>query len=122
MGCDIHAYIEYDDYGDFKYDMWAKLHLMRHYLLFSVLADVRNGGEIEAVSQPKGLPGNLSWGVKDEYDNRGDGHSESFLHIGEVEEALDRIRKTEWGSDDLEIIYKIMKELKNPRLVFWFDS
>ena len=122
MGCDIHAYIEYDDYGDGKYDMWAKLHLNRHYLLFSVLADVRNNGEIEPVSAPKGLPGNLSLGVADEYENRADGHSESFLRLAEVGEALDRIKKTKYGSVDLEIIYEIMKRLENSRLVFWFDS
>jgi len=72
MGCDIHAYLDYDSF--FKDDgTWyvyglAKLHISRDYLLFAILAGVRNyDDEITPVSKPKGVPENISYQVEMDY-------------------------------------------------------
>lgn len=79
MGCDIHFYLEKrennrwvsadkwttefdkeldDDYTDVKWEDCA--YKGRNYTLFSILADVRNNEDIDAISAPKGFPFNAS--------------------------------------------------------------
>lgn len=68
MGCDIHAYIDYDEY---VYDnkkhvsCIAELHLGRNYELFGLMAGVRCPDL--ALFSPRGLPENFSWHTK--YEN-----------------------------------------------------
>ena len=108
MGCDIHNHIEYKrtvngeekwfcgDYfkvnpyyerGD-KYE--RKLELVpfcenRNYGLFSLLADVRNYGGNEPISQPRKLPKDLSKEVKADARRWGiDGHSHSYFTLQEL--------------------------------------
>ena len=84
MGCDIHGYIEYEDWKDnngqvhrscFGQDLGE-----RDYAMFGLLAGVRRGG---CLFQPRGIPENLSFPVKssyymfiidDEKDEDGDGY------------------------------------------------
>lgn len=57
----------------------------RNYALFSVLANVRNYGNMDYISQPKGLPEDITEIVKkdaDEWDL--DGHSHSYLTLKEL--------------------------------------
>lgn len=57
----------------------------RNYDLFSILADVRNYGNMDYISQPKGLPEDITEIVKkdaDEWDL--DGHSHSYLTLKEL--------------------------------------
>lgn len=61
MGCDIHAYVDYDEPNDFEHKWVGHLGefiLGRDYFLFSLMAGVRGN---EALFQPKGLPEHLSW-------------------------------------------------------------
>lgn len=66
MGCDIHAYIDYDTPGENPTGLVSHLceiNLWRNYYLFGLLAGVRSGG---AMFEPRGLPERLSWSVRDE--------------------------------------------------------
>jgi len=73
MGCDIHPYLDWDeaqkDDGTWYVNNIAKLHISRNYLLFAILADVRNYGKdpIKPVSEPKGLPDRVSYIVQSDY-------------------------------------------------------
>jgi hypothetical protein len=69
MGCDIHGYIDYLTEG-FKGETekracdFAKVDINRNYLLFSVLAGVRNYDNLIPLSKPKGLPELVSYTVE----------------------------------------------------------
>ncbi|ASA22343.1 hypothetical protein [Paenibacillus donghaensis] len=57
----------------------------RHYLLFEALAGVRANHEITPISEPKGLPEDISAEVKDSAEGwGGDGHSHSYLTAAEL--------------------------------------
>lgn len=105
MGCDIHFYVEKktpegwelikptdptDEFG-LKY---CHFYHGRNYRLFGVLANVRNGwgfagvdtgDAIEPISEPRGLPDDVSKFVKNKYDEWGyDAHSASWLLLKEL--------------------------------------
>lgn len=66
------------DYGD-------EIYSRRSYLIFAILAGVRNYYDIKPVSLPKGLPSDVSPEVKAQSDWWGeDGHSHSFLTLKEI--------------------------------------
>ena len=105
MGCDIHMYAEV-----WKDDSWTKVgntwkqdygdgltdepYDERNYRLFGLLANVRNGygfagcntgDPVEPIDMPRGLPDDVSDGVRaisDEWDC--DGHSHSWLTLQEL--------------------------------------
>lgn len=57
----------------------------RSYILFSVLADVRNYDGIQPISRPKGIPADCSEVTKKQIDYWGeDGHSHSYLTLREL--------------------------------------
>lgn len=109
MGCDIHLfterqkninneqkwvnvdnwklnpyYEENDEDGESKYYL-NSAYKDRSYALFSILANVRNDSNNKPISEPKGLPEDISEVVKAESDKWGcDGHSHSFLTMKEL--------------------------------------
>lgn len=70
MGCDIHAYVEvvdhYPDGCSFAHG-FAALEMDRNYGLFAVLAGVRNDDSIRPLSEPRGVPPDLSSLASDDY-------------------------------------------------------
>lgn len=113
MGCDIHLYVEIEqEYSGGKY--WKKVGnifknkyynkdlfpddwnnkfidepgIGRNYDLFSLFANVRNGTwgeEIKSISNPRGLPVDISDEIKEKSDAYGeDGHSHSYLFLDEL--------------------------------------
>jgi hypothetical protein len=72
----------------------------KNYLLFSVLADVRNSSSmISPISSPKGLPHDVSSPIKVESEEWGaDGHSHSYLTLKELLEYdyNQEIKKSGW--------------------------
>ncbi len=59
----------------------------RNYRLFGALAEVRGEGS----KPPKGLPKNVSKGIKEASENYGsDGHSHSYLTLKEFKQILDK--------------------------------
>jgi hypothetical protein len=73
MGCDIHAYIEYGptsverELGTKEWvGFFGAINLDRDYGLFAALSDTRNNGDIEPISEPRGLPATVSSWVASE--------------------------------------------------------
>jgi len=64
MGCDIHAYVEYKETGEWRH--FASLSMKRNYGVFACMANVRNSGEA-TVFEAKGIPDDLGWTVASEY-------------------------------------------------------
>lgn len=58
----------------------------RNYHLFALLANVRNNGGVTSISEPRGLPADVSDEVKAKRDDWGeDGHSHSWFSLTELE-------------------------------------
>ena len=102
MGCDIHSYAEKKVNGkwekvsdQFSLDEFDKKWYRkekgdnpfgwRNYSIFAFLADVRNYDHCTPISEPKGLPDDISDEVKEKADDwDGNGHSHSFLTLKEL--------------------------------------
>jgi hypothetical protein len=104
MGCDIHSFAEVKnrDTGkwehvtdhftldDFDKDWYKKEKgdspfNWRSYSMFAFLAGVRNYDHCTPISEPKGLPSDVSDEIKADYVRwDGDAHSESFLTLKEL--------------------------------------
>lgn len=71
----------------------------RNYTVFAYLADVRNGygfagcdtgDAITPISEPRGLPDDVSLSIQEESDSWGeDGHSHSYFTLGELRKAFE---------------------------------
>lgn len=81
----------------------------RHYLTFSVLADVRNGygfagvqtySPVTPIAPPRGLPADISDDARDWLDDRED-HSASWLTLDEIE-AYDWDQEVVWQNRTVE--------------------
>ncbi len=141
MGCDIHAHTEVKING--KWEHYSDLHIHRSYDLFARMADVRNGGDIEPIAEPRGLPEDISLVTKIDRDHWGvDGHSDSWLSGAEIESLGEWIKtrpyKTEntgswWVYDTFGFCFgngwNIAKyptdypdSVTDARVVFWFDN
>jgi hypothetical protein len=81
----------------------------RNYDLFSLLANVRNGTwgeEIKPISQPRGLPHDVSYSIKELSEEFGeDGHSHSYLYLEELENF-------DWKSRKIKHSAYVSKEQK----------
>lgn len=99
MGCDIHLYVEVKKYSTWESaDTWEtdnhgdkfvpyekRLFTGRNYNLFSILANVRNRYKFIPITDPKGLPNDVSEPVKNQSKNwEGNSHSHSFLTVQEI--------------------------------------
>lgn len=104
MGCDIHSFAErrnkqtnkWEKVEDaFSLDKYDKERLKkdkggspfdwRNYSMFAFLADVRNYDHCEPLSEPRGIPDDISDEVKQEYEYwEYDAHSASFLTAKEL--------------------------------------
>jgi hypothetical protein len=79
MGCDIHCYLEYKTPS---WNAWqsfgGRTRVDRNYQLFALLADVRNGGQVSPVADPRGFPEDAGYAATDDNwllisDGDGDG-------------------------------------------------
>lgn len=164
MGCDIHLFVERKENGNWvSADEWEKVdskrdyedglyydvpwgkefYHNRSYTLFSLLADVRNYWQLEPISDPKGIPNNLSPRVKAMFKYyESDGHTHSWYTLKELLDfnwnqkikKTDEIDKKEYTIDYQEILSqtgfdKTLEKLKklddnpeNVRIVFFFDN
>ena len=144
MGCDIHMFVEkHTGDGWQSADHYIKNHGIdeaepeytvqeicgdRNYRLFYLLAGVRNEGDLTPVSDPKGLPSDVTEFVRGESEEWGsDGHSHSYLTLGEIKAHKDDegilkelIQRMEWRKKDMDLWGSGSDE--KIRIVFWFDS
>ncbi|WP_052350317.1 hypothetical protein [Paenibacillus gorillae] len=156
MGTDIHVYIEQktikndnplmtewnsiDEWSNDPYfevtEVRKKYWTDRNYLLFAILANVRNRYNIQPISLPKGLPDDVSPKVKIRSDEEnGDAHTRSWLNLKELLE-YDWQQKIEDDGNQIfplealvipfvnEFIPRLSKidKPENVRMVFWFDN
>ncbi len=102
MGCDIHSFAEvrkngkWEKVGEvFPLDDWDRNYFKkdfgdspinwRDYSLYGWLADVRNYSCVPAISQPRGIPDDVSPEVAQENNDwADDGHSHSWLSLAEL--------------------------------------
>jgi len=164
MGCDIHSHIEVREGGkwlektnclppdSFRPDTpRSEPFDWRSYSIFAFLAWVRNYDHCEPISEPRGVPDDMSPWVKESYETwDSDGHNHSWLSLKEL---LDfdydktfwnrRVMKNNnwaslaeewegkiisyrdnlmrWYFDELEAMEKLWKP-EDVRIVFWFDN
>ena len=90
MGCDIHVYAE-NKKSTSAYAKWhfaGYMGVPRNYVLFALLAGVRNYYEFVPIAPPRGLPTDVTEETKAEADSWGsDGHSHSWLTLAEMDAA-----------------------------------
>lgn len=125
MGCDIHAHLEIK--VNDKWEHWSALNLGRDYELFGLMAGVR--GDLDPVSQPKGLPEDASLLTKmdsDKWDS--DGHTHSWLSSNELALVIEQL-KAQPGRDKWALQREFgyvfgdyPQERDDVRIVFWFDN
>ena len=154
MGCDIHFYVEkkinnkwqcidnilpnidFDENDEHCLDFYIEsIYTNRNYFLFGILAGVRSYCE-EPISEPKGLPDDVSDIIKELSNNYGvDGHSHSWLTLKEIlDYDWDSVEKVcfeeyeyNYINDFKHVIKKLIScsidvSLLDIRCVFWFDS
>ena len=144
MGCDIHAHSEVKINGVWHH-LSGELPFERNYDLFTRMAGVRRySDEIESISEPRGLPEDLSFLTRFIYDEYGvEGHSHSWLSAAEVsdlgewmEEQRKKYNTTEYWYPEKVIGYifgngwdqftkyrdDLPEGVEDARLVFWFDN
>lgn len=99
----------------------------RNYMLFALLAGVRNYDEVEPISAPRGVPDNASMLYQREVARWGDdGHSHSWLGLVELtsrEWSDDLGRLSDWrDSIDRLAAIRAMRGVIDLRIVFFFDN
>lgn len=141
MGCDIHLHTEVK-IAD-KWEHYGNPIIGRDYEFFAFLAGVRNYYEIIPVSEPKGVPDDMSLITRLDWEDWGsDAHSASFItgdEIGRVERFLRKLNsersssyyypEMEWGylfDGSWSVFYEFPdsqdKRIQDVRMVFWFDN
>jgi len=163
MGCDIHVRLEklmtikekekwincdnwtfnpyFGEYSDetIEYEV-NEFYDGRNYELFALLADVRNYGDIIPISKPKGVPLDMHYRTREEYESwECDAHSASWYTFGElinrynegdslnyfVDKFKDRLCEEFRIHDFYEGEKKkelILKNANKIRVIFWFDN
>jgi len=105
MGTDIHEYMEKRQPNG-TWEQVPAPNLWRNYDVFSILADVRNGygfggcktGEgLIPISEPKGLPNDLSVGLLEQIEDDWGFHSHSWLTLRELQEYDYEQETTKYG-------------------------
>lgn len=146
MGCDIHLFIEkkikvkgietWVNCDDFRINPFytedgkngnlyeqRSIYLGRNYELFCILANVRGYCE-NTISDPKGLPEDVSSIVKDRSDYwKDDGHSHSYLTLKEINNFLSE-NPTVWieGMISPESIKELESSGKTPTMSAGFTT
>lgn len=111
-----------------KEDGWTneEAYWSRNYYLFSILADVRNSGDVDPICEPRGVPDDASSGYSYMVDRwRGDAHSHSYF-------TLEELKSVDWNQYDKEYLqefFKVVDQLKfidedpkKVRICFFFDN
>ncbi len=109
-----------------------KIYISRNYLLFSILAGVRDNGKgIVKVSEPRGLPIDVSEEIRLLSDEEGlNAHHHSWLLVSEVldydwdQEYIenDKVYTYRECCNDLLLALEELGESEDFRIVFWFDN
>ena len=125
MGCDIHLFAEVKIYGIWEsVDEWNtedeeylhveyenKFYISNYYSTFALLANVSNYHEIEPISQPRGLPADISKEVRKASEQWGENaHSHSYF-------TLKELLKYDWDKPIIEAAY-----MNNKQWIRFYES
>lgn len=136
MGCDIHAYIELLEDGQWNLHSTQGAYTGRNYMLFGMLAGVRSyHPSVTPIVPPRGLPKDMSDGLRaivDTWKDTGRStphyffHTPSYLYVEELLEHWESIDQVSWEmSQVVQTMENLMPDgaaTHSVRLVFWFDS
>jgi hypothetical protein len=160
MGCDIHAFVERirnphspkditsytrSDFGSESHRFYTESSILdnRDYSYFYQLAGVRGRANDKYIfSEPRGLPEDVSEGIKQEYEEWGDdAHSASYATLQELIDFVADVKSKQLkellldqDTTDLTHMEKVIDYLKIKaeqqftkdynliRIVFWFDN
>lgn len=117
MGCDIHAYIDYDDFktkdGDWRASCFARVvDNGWDYTLFALMAgvryDPRTDAQFKPMFEPRGLPDRVSWAVSEQYtlritDNEDWHDDERFCSKADAQRRVGR-GISEWMDEEHTLI------------------
>lgn len=142
MGCDIHLHIEIKLNG--RWEHFGCPNIDRNYSLFSKMAGIRQVVGVAAITQPKGLPKDLTCITQFDADYwKDDRHGESWLDKHEIVQLSNFLEGMSTGSTknyDLEcdILHcylfgnsfaglskypgECREGVSDVRFVFWFDN
>lgn len=127
MGCDIHTYVECRVNGLWERQMpegegfslrRGQWELGRNYMLFGILAGVRNR-DVLPISEPRGLPEDCSKEIRERHEEWSvDAHSTSYFLISELLDAREHVFEMKKYFDFKD--YVSYKETGKPEQ--WFSS
>lgn len=137
MGCDIHAHVEVQIDG--RWEHYSILEIPRNYRLFTKLAGVRDCEGITPISEPRGIPADITKLTAFDLEGwSGDAHSRSWITGEEadaVEKWMDETQKPHphpsqpWGylfgngfGHSTCRDTRLDSRLGECRIVFWFDN
>lgn len=112
--------------GEWQIDWNDEYYGSRNYYLFSILADVRNIGEVEPLDYPRGIPNDSSIGYLykcDQWDS--DAHSHSYFTLEELLNVDWSQYESDYIDEFMETIEKMNKIDEDPlnvRCCFFFDN
>lgn len=133
MGCNSHLAIEYKRWKDGNWDLWAKgLPESRDYLLYAVMANVRNyyDPSLKYFREPLGMPKDISPEGK-EFMACEDYHSHTFISPVDFSRILLRVKLERKGvrtDNEWDIVERLLLDLDrvygtdNVRLLVAFDN
>ncbi len=116
---------ESDDIWTFDGEHWEydSIYWYRNYRLFAFLADVRNGGDIEPLDYPRGIPQDASEAYLWACDGWGwDAHSHSWFLVSELLQVDKKVWKELGAENFIEKIESLSGEVDNLRICFFFDN
>ena len=133
MGCDIHLIREIKIAG--VWHCYSATTVERNYPLFAKMAGVRNRDKIIPITEPKGIPYDMS-AVAGLYYNMDPYHNESWFNTEEIRELEDWVESK--TGDFAEYIWGFLfgnsygafekgsssypLDVEDVRFVFWFDN
>lgn len=140
MGCDIHSYIEFRKFSDID-KQWSnfggRINPGRHYGIFAKLVGVRNYDDYHIVplSEPRGLPENVSWIVEDDntlyiVDEKTDeegrcsrGNAELWVKAGSSKIIDDkRVTHPDWHSHSWATVKELEQVFADEKVQFEFEN
>lgn len=122
----VYKWESFDDwFFDDSDETWVCFHFYedRNYRLFAFLADVRNGGCIEPLDDPRGIPQDASdaylWACS---SWEGDAHSHSWFLVSELLQVDKKVWKELSAENFIEKIHSLGGEDEEIRICFFFDN
>ena len=139
MGTDIHIHVELRLEEGGRWVHWNAPHIKRNYALFTKLANVRGCPGVTPISNPRGLPADISELTHLARAEDDDCHSDSWISRDEIrqvaewwerERILRDLHSEEWFEPAVMGGYLIGNGytsdlpdwVADVRLVFWFDN